>query len=323
VAIVGFFVHESLGSGLGFLQKLMSGENLISHSPLSNLLLRNHSSQHALMLFLLLVAVAKIVTTSFTIGSGGSGGLLVPSLFIGGCLGAAVGLFGQIYFPSITSSYIPFIPVGMASFFAGVANAPIASVIMVTEMTGSYVLLAPLITVAVISMILCHKFSLYDNQKLNKFESPAHTWDITAKLMRNFTLQESVKQFQQEGILTPDTSFRSILRQMSRLNRYTFPVIDSSGKYIGIVSLAGIGREQKRSLLKQKVKAQDLLLPNSPIIVYNDSLSKALETMLNFDLDCVPVVDENRNLLGTIGFHDILAGYHKRLTGKDIERKTF
>lgn len=320
VGAIGVVSHESLGSGLGFLQSLMDGESLLSQSPLSQLLLKDGGiDPHWMIVFLLLVASAKIVTTSFTVGSGGSGGLLVPSLFIGGTLGAAVGIFGELYLPQITESYVPYIPVGMASFFAGVANAPIASVIMVTEMTGSYVLLPPLITVAMLSMILCHKFSLYENQKLNKFESPAHVWDITSRLMKNFTIRQTIDSITKAGVITLDTSIRGILRFMSRLNRYTFPVTDSHDRFLGIVSLAGVGREQKKELLKQKLQARDILISDIPLVTEDDSLSDALEILINYDLDRLPIVDENRMLVGTIGFQDILTGYHKRLTGRDIQ----
>ena len=85
----------------------------------------------------------KIVTTSFTISSGGSGGVFAPSLFIGAMLGGCVGTLSHQLFPSLVPDVAPFVVVGMGAFFAGVANAPIASLMMVCELTGAYELLPP------------------------------------------------------------------------------------------------------------------------------------------------------------------------------------
>jgi H+/Cl- antiporter ClcA len=77
----------------------------------------------------------KIFATSFTIGSGGSGGVFGPSLFIGAMLGGVVGQLGHNYFPEVITNPAAFALVGMAAFFAGVAKAPIGALLMVSEMT--------------------------------------------------------------------------------------------------------------------------------------------------------------------------------------------
>jgi CIC family chloride channel protein len=82
-------------------------------------------------------------TTSFSIGSGGSGGVFGPSIVIGGALGGAVGLLMQQLFPGMAIQVGAFVIVGMAGFFAAAANTPISTVIMVSEMTGNYHLLVP------------------------------------------------------------------------------------------------------------------------------------------------------------------------------------
>ena len=90
------------------------------------------------------IIVGKTLATSVTIGSGMSGGMFAPALFVGGMSGGLVGKFGHHYFPEIVTQPGAYILVGMAAFFAGVANAPIGPLIMVTELTQGYGLLAPL-----------------------------------------------------------------------------------------------------------------------------------------------------------------------------------
>ena len=85
---------------------------------------------------LLTIALAKIITTSLTISSGGSGGVFGPSMVIGGCLGAATGLVFQSIWPAAGIQPEAFAVVGMAGLFAGVARAPISTIIMVRAMTG-------------------------------------------------------------------------------------------------------------------------------------------------------------------------------------------
>ncbi len=121
-------------------------------------------NQIPLMLMLTLV-FAKIFATSFTIGSGGSGGVFAPSLYIGAMLGGALGQIFYMFFPEIVYQPAAFALVGMAAFFAGAAKVPIASIIMVSEMTGGYSLLVPLMLASAISYILSGEITIYESQK--------------------------------------------------------------------------------------------------------------------------------------------------------------
>ena len=96
---------------------------------------------------LIVLILAKIVATTATISSGGSGGVFAPALAIGALLGAAVGQGAASLFPGLDINPAAYALVGMGGFFAGVAKVPITAVIMVSEMTGSYTLLAPLMLV--------------------------------------------------------------------------------------------------------------------------------------------------------------------------------
>jgi CIC family chloride channel protein len=130
---------------------------------------------------LLFIAFAKILATSFTIGSGGSGGVFGPSLFIGGMVGGAVGFGIQALEPTWVSNPGAYVLVGMGAFFAGAAKAPLAGLIMVCEITGNYGLLPPLLLASILHLALSRKWSLYSSQRLNKFTTPAHEHSIRAQ----------------------------------------------------------------------------------------------------------------------------------------------
>jgi CIC family chloride channel protein len=102
VGAIGFFVPEAFGVGWGYLQRAIDGQIVIGA--------------------LGLIVVAKIAATCFTVGSGGSGGVFGPTLFIGGMLGAFVGYGGAALFPAFFPNPSAYVLVGMASFFAGVAS---------------------------------------------------------------------------------------------------------------------------------------------------------------------------------------------------------
>ena len=134
VGAIGLFVPEAYGTGWGWLQRALDGQLVVAT--------------------LALVVAAKIVTTSLTVGSGGSGGVFGPTLFIGGMLGALVGYGGAALAPAFFPNPAAYVLVGMASFFAGVASAPIGALLMVAEMSGGYVLLPPLMLVSVLAILL-------------------------------------------------------------------------------------------------------------------------------------------------------------------------
>ena len=127
VGLLALIDPRVLGVGFGVLQESIRGDLAVRT--------------------LLTLAMLKILATGCSIGSGGSGGVFGPSLFIGGMLGGAVGVLGHQLFPDIVSEPGAYAIVGMASFFGGVANTPLAALIIVTEMTGSYHLLPPLMLV--------------------------------------------------------------------------------------------------------------------------------------------------------------------------------
>ena len=167
--ILGF--PEVSGGGFFFIDDIMAG--LVPRSWWG-------------VLFLSQVLIAKIVATAFTVGSGGSGGVFGPSLFIGGVVGAIFGGVVDILFPGVVRMPEMFILVGMASFFAGAMKAPIACVVLVCEMTGSYSLLPGLLIAAVVHMAFSRNWTIYKSQVLNKFASAAHRRDVDRELLKAY-----------------------------------------------------------------------------------------------------------------------------------------
>jgi len=131
-----------------------------------------------IIVILIILALMKILATAFTIGSGGSGGVFAPGLFIGGSLGAALAILIIMLFPDYIvdkeAFLASFVIIGMLSLFGGVSNAPLAVLIMVSEMTGSYELIAPSMLSISISYFIARNYTIYPEQLLDREHAPAH-----------------------------------------------------------------------------------------------------------------------------------------------------
>lgn len=150
VGIVGFAFPDSLGLGYNYINQFFR-QTLPIHYVTS------------IALFFFLLLLAKLATSAFTIGSGGSGGIFSPSLFMGAMIGALFGMGVDTLFPSISPGYLSFAFVGMAVVFAGSAKAPLMSTIIVAEMAGSasFVMLPALFTASLVSYLISGPGSIY------------------------------------------------------------------------------------------------------------------------------------------------------------------
>ena len=121
----------------------------------------------------LLLPFAKSSATSFSIGSGGSGGIFGPGMVIGGFLGAAVWRLAH-GLPAAPTSPAPFVVVGMTACFGSIAHAPLAVLLMVAEMTGSLEMLAPAMVAVGIATVVVGDRTIYASQLRNRSEAPGH-----------------------------------------------------------------------------------------------------------------------------------------------------
>jgi CIC family chloride channel protein len=154
VGIIALALPQILGGGYGWIQEAIDGK--LALTLLTTLML------------------AKIAALALTISSGGSGGVFAPGLFVGAMLGGAIAkIFHQ---PDAA-----FVIVGMAAVFAGAARVPIATLLMVTEMTGGFQLLVPAALAITVGYVVQERFSarlkyptLYEGQVEGRPDSPAH-----------------------------------------------------------------------------------------------------------------------------------------------------
>jgi CIC family chloride channel protein len=140
----------------------------------------------------LMLPFAKILATSLSIGSGGSGGIFGPGMVIGGMLGASFWRIGHGFLPQLPASPAPFVIVGMMALFGGIAHAPLAVMLMVAEMTGNLSLLAPAMVAIALSTMLVGDNTIYTSQLPNRASSPAHRVRFSFPLLSSLLVTDAM-----------------------------------------------------------------------------------------------------------------------------------
>lgn len=157
VGLLALAVPQVLGSGYGWVQEALGRESLL-----------------ALPLWIVVaLPLMKIIATSLSIGTGGSGGIFGPGMVIGGFVGAAVWRLTEPWVPSVPDSPAPFVIVGMMACFGSAARVPLAVMVMVAEMTGGWAVLpGGMVAVAAAYLIVRHRdSSIYRRQRLNRADA--------------------------------------------------------------------------------------------------------------------------------------------------------
>jgi CIC family chloride channel protein len=174
VGVMGLMVKGSIHTGYGWVQISMSDEIL------------------SLPLWIVLVLpFAKILATSLTVGSGGSGGIFGPGMVIGGMLGASFWRLGHEVLPHMPGNAAPFVIVGMMALFGSIAHAPFAVMLMVAEMTGNLSLLAPAMLAIAVATLLVGDRTIYTSQLPNRASAPAHRLRSSFPLLAALTVRNA------------------------------------------------------------------------------------------------------------------------------------
>jgi CIC family chloride channel protein len=260
---------------------------------------------------LLLVAIGKLLTTSFSIGSGGSGGVFGPSMVIGGALGGVVGILAHQAMPLAVPQPAAFVPVGMAGFFAAAANTPISTLIMVSEMTGNYQLLLPSLWVCAIAYLIGRRWKLYRSQVPGRVDSPAHRGAILAGALRGRMVGD-VMTLRPLHVLHGPDNLREVIRAFTRSSQYCFPVVDPSGALIGSVMLDQLREHLESDGEHTPLIAHDLAGPPVSLSV-RDDLDEALRRLVSLDVAELPITDPDagNRVVGLLSRRDIVAVYNQ------------
>lgn len=162
---VGLFFPQILSSGYGYIQQTLQTNDFVYTSTAFG----GH-----IIILLFALGIIKSITTSFTVGSGGAGGMLGPALFSGAMYGASIGALADTLFPEQGFCISNFAMIGMAGYLTAAVRTPLAAILMVSEFTGNHNLLIPAMWVCGLSFLLTPGWTLYKSQVRDRDSSPTH-----------------------------------------------------------------------------------------------------------------------------------------------------
>jgi CIC family chloride channel protein len=297
VGAIGYFLPQALAMGYGWVQLAIDG----------NLPLRIAAA---------LVAV-KIVATGLTISSGGSGGVFAPSIVIGGCIGAVAGAVLHRLMPGVVTQPSAFILVGMAGFFAGVAKAPIASLVMVSEMTTGYGLLVPLMTTAAIAYLLMpRRASIYENQVPSRVDSPAHEGEFSRDVLESLHVRDAMSPNGPPMTFHRDTPLADILAALSTTKQQVYPILVDGRLLYGVIDFHDVRMFlTEHAVATHLLVAEDLRAADYRVLALDEDLASALRKFHAVQLPELPVVEseESPTVVGVLSRRDVIGAYHDKM----------
>ncbi len=263
----------------------------------------------------LVLIFIKIIATSITLGSGGSGGIFAPSLFMGAMLGYFFGYVVHSVFPETTATPGAYALVAMGGLVAGTTRAPITAIIIVFELTNDYKIILPLMVTCIISTILSSRFS----------RESIYTLKL---VLKNIGIKEGVETNVLESIYVKDVyndkyssinvseNFSKIVNDVLRAKDSDFPVTDVKGNIRGMLSLNDI-----KDYLFEKDSLQNLLIagdianPNFETVTPADNCRVAHDKLRDFQYSGLPVIEEegSKKVIGMIWRKDIQDAYDKEI----------
>jgi CIC family chloride channel protein len=268
---------------------------------------------------LLLLIVFKILATSLTIGSGGSGGIFAPSLFLGAMTGGAFGMMVNSFFPAITASPGAYGIVGMAAVVSATTHGPLTAILMLFEMTGEYRIILPLMITCIISSLAVRKLlreSIYTLKLMRRGV------DIRSGREVNILKSIPVKDVMNPKVetVTERMSLGEISERVSKSKYNSFPMIDHTGKLTGILSYNDYRDAIFNEDLMDLVIARDLATMNVVTVTMENNLYDALELISQKDFSVMPVVSSKdaSQLMGVLTRRDIIGAYDKAVVKKSL-----
>ena len=263
----------------------------------------------SLLIFVISIMLLKIIATSISIGSGGSGGIFTPSLFIGAALGAALGLvlndIGMVDHPGA------FALVGMAAFVASTTRATLTAIVLLFEMTATYEIILPLMLSCVVADAVCYVVSKHSCYTA-KLARRGINIDLGAEqdLMRMIKVEDVMTE--DVMTITPERPLELALQIIEDTGHMSLPVVNDKGELDGIITWADLHVATLRH--ERHLTVGDYCVTDLITITPKENLAQALDSLGYREISHLPVVDKTnrKKLVGIITKGDIVKAYNRQ-----------
>jgi H+/Cl- antiporter ClcA/CBS domain-containing protein len=296
VGLIALVIPEVLGTGYGWIQRGL-GRSLLS-IPLW---------------IVLVLPLAKILATTLSIGSGGSGGIFGPGMVIGAFAGAAVWRLLAPIAPSVPHDPASFVIVGMMACFGSIARAPLAVMIMVAEMTGSFEVIAPAMIAVGIATLIVGQFddTIYRSQLRRRSDQPGARLAVGLPLLGSISVSSAMGEA--TFVLSADDDGRDARRRLEREGLDGAPVVDGRGVYVGVCD-----RRLDETEIGEGTSVGRIADPTTPSITVSASLDAGLEALMTAGRDWIPVLNEGKEVIGILSTGDIVRAHQAAMQSKTI-----
>jgi CIC family chloride channel protein len=273
--------------------------------------------------FLLLILVfVKIAATSLTIGSGGSGGVFAPSLFIGAMMGGVYGHVVHYLFPSVTASPGAYSLVGMGAIVAGATHAPITAILILFELTDDYRIILPLMMTCILSALTASQLK---RESIYTMKLVRRGIDVRAGKEVSILKSLPVRDFMIRDVafvseIMPLSGFLHFIKESTHVY---FPVVNDKEELVGIISLRDIRPILLEESLMDLVIAKDIMTEDVITLRVDENLYDAMGKFGIKDIGQLPVVerDNPKRVVGMLKRTEMILAYNNAVLRRSIERR--
>ena len=269
--------------------------------------------------FMALLVIFKILATSITIGSGGSGGIFAPSLFMGAMTGGAFGTVVHLFFPSVAVSPGAYAVVGMGAVVAATTHGPLQAILIIFEMTGDYKIILPLMITCIISCLVARRLS---SESIYTFKLIRRGINIRGGKEVNILSSIPVKNvmYHTVEIIHENLSLKELAEKLPKSRSNNFVVVNDKEKITGILTYLDYYDNLFNGKLDNRMTVKDIMTKDVVTVSIEDNLSKAMEKITVGDYGILPVVaaDDPLKMLGILTRRDILEAYDQAVIKKAI-----
>lgn len=270
---------------------------------------------------MLILIFAKLIATSITTSSGGSGGVFAPSLFLGALVGGTIGTGFHALFPAHTAPSGAYALVAMGALVSGTTHAPITAILIIFELTNNYTIILPLMISCIISTLVAtrlQKESIYTMKLVRRGINLSRGQELN--VLKSLRVKEVMRK--DVELIPANMPFRALLQFVSESNHVFFFVVDDQYELVGTLSLDDIRRVMMDvDIIADFLVANDITTHGHVTSVReNDDLDYVMKVFGRGEVAELPVVDaeNNRRVIGTVWRRDLVAAYNKEIFKRDM-----
>lgn len=280
------------------------------------LLERFANTQEGFLVMLLAFVLLKVIGAGITLAAGGTGGKFAPAIITGGFAGFFFAAAVRYWFPELEISFLNYTLLGMCGALSGVIHAPLTGIFMIAELTESYTLFVPLMMVSAITYIIktyFEPYSIYTKKLFQKGDM------IIADKDQQVLGSLQTAGLVEKGIITVPVKghLRDLILAIEQSSRNIFPVVDSIGKFRGIILLDDVRSQMFRHDLYDAVRIRDLMHEPPGLVYLDERMEEVMDKFDRTDAWNLPVVDRDGKYIGILSKSAILTTYRTWLRRQD------